>query len=293
MGMRFVIIDVDDVILDTTKASRLAEQAILSPLAQHLGPANADAVQREFSRAIVTLAQQLRSPSAMPNNTYQALRHRITTWQWGLTDAGFEIKEWSRHTLVACALDACGLPVTAAVIQAVADHYWETVAQHATVFPDAVALMQHLRTVGVAFHFATNSDGFLTFDEARQTFVYDPEAGIRRKLARLRRLLALGIDRHAISIGDPIGKPHPAFFRTVLRDFGTRLEQEVDLERTVAIGDSFTSDIRPLLDLGVAHGVWLLRDPSASEHHQRERLSQVSVVNTLSAQEVQHLFSCA
>jgi FMN phosphatase YigB (HAD superfamily) len=293
MHMRFAIIDVDDVMLETTKASHMAEQAILGPLAQHLGPANADVVQREFARAMATLTQQLRSPSATPSSAYQALRHRIATWQQGLTEAGFEIKEWSRHTLVACALDACHLPVTAAVVQAVADHYWETVAQHATVFPDAVGLLEHLREGGVAVHFATNSDGFLTFDETHQTFVYDPEAGVRRKLARLRGLSALGIDHRAISIGDPIGKPHPAFFRTVLRDFAAHLGREVDLRHTVAIGDSLTSDIRPLLDLGVAHGIWLLRESSVSALQQRQSLPQVSVVSTLGAQEVQSLFSCA
>jgi phosphoglycolate phosphatase-like HAD superfamily hydrolase len=293
MDMRFVIIDVDDVMLDTMQASRLAELAILAPLTQHLGAANADAVHHEFVRAIDTLTQQLRSPSATPSSAYQALRQRIATWQRGLTEAGFEVKEWSRHTLVACALEACGLPVTAAVVQAVAERYWETVAQHTTVFPDAAVLMQQLRAVGVAVHFATNSDGFLTFDEARQTFVYDPEAGRRQKLARLRGLLALGIARQAISIGDPVGKPHLAFFRTVLHDFSTRLGRTVEPQRTVAIGDSLRSDIRPLLDLGVAHGVWLLRDANAFAHQQRERLLQVSVVGTLDAPEVQYLFSHA
>jgi hypothetical protein len=93
---------------------------------------------------MATLTQQLRSPAATPSSAYQALRHRIATWQRGLTDAGFEIKDWSWHTLVACALDTCNPPVTAAVVQAVADHYWETVAQHATAFPDAMGLIEVL-----------------------------------------------------------------------------------------------------------------------------------------------------
>jgi len=293
MHIRFAVVDVDDVLLTTEGASQLAEQAILAPLVQHLGQPHATAVQREFTRAIHILTQQLRSHAATPSDAYHALRNRIGWWQRGLTDAGFEVKEWSRHTLVACALEACGLPVTTTVVHAVADHYWATVAQHATVFPDATALLQQLRTAGVAVHLATGSDGFLTFNDECQTFTYAPEAAVRRKLARLHGLTALGFGPGNISIGDPIGKPHLDFFRTVLQHFSDAIGQDVELARTVAIGDSLTNDICPLLDLGAACGVWLLRERSAFGDQQRWHHPQVTVVHTLDAEEVQQLFFIA
>jgi FMN phosphatase YigB (HAD superfamily) len=189
-----------------------------------------------------------------------------------------------------CFTAQCGLPVTMTVVHAVADRYWATVAQHATVFPDATALIQQLRTAGVAVHLATGSDGFLTFNDERQTFTYAPKEAVRRKLARLHGLTALGLGPGNISIGDPIGKPHLDFFRAVLHHFSGAIGQEVELARTVAIGDSFTNDIFPLLDLGAACGLWLLRERSAFGDQQRWHHPQVTVVNTLDAGEVQQLF---
>ena len=55
-------------------------------------------------------------------------------------------------------------------------------------------------------------------------------------------------------------------------------------------GDSLTNDILPLLDLGAAHGVWLLRDGASavagSWSHPR-----VTVASSLDAQEVWNVFS--
>jgi hypothetical protein len=293
MHMQFAVVDVDDVLLATGGASQLAEQAMVTPLMQHLGQPHATAVQHEFTRALHILTQQLRSAAATPRAAYHALRNRIAWWQRGLTDAGCEVKEWSRHTLVACALEACGLPVTRTVVHAVADHYWAAIAQHATVFPDARARLQQLRTAGVAVHLATGSDGCLTFHDTRQTFTYAPEEAVCRKLARLHGLTALGCGPDNISIGDPIGKPHHEFFRAVLQHFSDAIGQEVELARTVAIGDSLTNDIVPLLGLGAACGVWLLRERSVFGDQQRWQHPQVTVVNTLDAGEVHQLFCTA
>lgn len=293
MHMKFAVLDVDDVLLDTGGASHLAERAILVPLARHLGQADASAVQREFTRSIQVLTHQLRSHAATSSEAYHTLRGRIAWWQRGLTETGFEVKEWSRHTLIACALEAHGLPVTSAVVHEVADHYWATVAQHATVFPDAITLIRQLQTAGVAVQLATGSDGFLSFNNERQTFTYAPRAAVKRKLARLHSLAALGFGPANISIGDPVGKPHLGFFRTVLQQFSYATGQEIELARTAAIGDSLTNDIFPLLDLGAARGVWLLREGSTSDAQQHLPPTQVTVVNALDAGEIQQLFFSA
>jgi len=288
--MRFAVVDVDDVLLATTEVLDAAARAMLTPLAEHLGQRRAAAVQREFTRAMDVLTRQLRTCGGPSDRDYAELMQRTAWWQRGLTEAGFEVKAWSRHALVACALEACGLPVTAAVVDAAADQYWITVAAQAAVRPDAAVFIRQLREAGGAIHLATGSDGFLTFDDARQTFTYVPEEAARLKLARLDGLASLGFGADDISVGDPIGKPDPEFFRTVLDRFSVAVGRDVDLARTVVVGDSLTNDILPLLELGAARGVWLVRDGEAagggSWHH-----PQVTVVSALDAEEVRDAFS--
>lgn len=90
---------------------------------------------------------------------------------------------------MACALEACGLPVTMTVVDAVADHYWATVTRYATVFPDATTLSRFLRRAGVAVHLATGSDGFLTFTGEQRPTLHktgtDPENVVRTLVLRL------------------------------------------------------------------------------------------------------------
>jgi phosphoglycolate phosphatase-like HAD superfamily hydrolase len=229
MKIRYAIVGVDDVLIDTQAASRLAEKAIETPLAKHFGQARAESPRNEFIRAIDILTERLRSPATTSTEAYLTLRSRIDWWQRGLAEAGFEMKEWSRHALVACALDACGLPVTRAVIDEVADCYWESVAEHAKAFPDAISFILQLRTSDVAIHLATGSDGFLTFDDDHRTFTYHPDISVRGKLRRLGGLRELGFSRHDISLGHPVGKPDRAFFSAAVERFSLALGQGIDL----------------------------------------------------------------
>jgi FMN phosphatase YigB (HAD superfamily) len=289
MRMRFVVVDVDDVLIATAEALDAAAEAMLVPLAEHFGQRHAAAVQREFTRSMGIGVRRLRTCDGAPDDEYADLMRRTAWWQRGLTEAGFEVKAWSRHALVACALQACDLPVTAEVVGAATDQYWTTVAAQAAVYPDAAVFVQRLRDAGVAIHLATGSDGFLAFDDARQAFTYVPEESVRLKLARLRCMASLGLEAGDISVGDPIGKPHPQFFRAALRRFAAVIGRDVDLASTVVVGDSLTNDLLPLLDLGAAHGLWLLRDGKAagvrSWHH-----PHVTVVTSLDAVEVQDAF---
>ncbi len=210
--MPFVICDVDDVLLEMGQISGTTEASLIKPLTRHFGSTQGETVQREFRRSIEMMRRQLGNPSSVVCDGYQDIMARMAWWQRGVTEAGYEVKVWSRHALIACALEACGLPVTAAVVNDVADQYWAFVAQHATVYPDAAGLMQALWRANIPVHLATGSDGFLIFDEPRQTFVYDPEDAVQRKLDRLQGLYELGFHPEQISIGDPVGKPSSAFF---------------------------------------------------------------------------------
>jgi FMN phosphatase YigB (HAD superfamily) len=288
--VRYAVVDVDDVLIATAEALDAAIDAMLVPLADHFGQRQAAAVQREFTRSMGIGVRRLRAGDASPDDEYADLMRRTARWQRGLTESGVEVKAWSRHALVACALEACDLPVTAAVVEAAADRYWTTVTARAAVYPDAVGLIRRLRDAGVAIHLATGSDGFLTFDDVRQTFTYAPEESVRLKLARLRGLAALGFGPDDITVADPIGKPNPEFFRVALRRFSAATGQDVDLAATVVVGDSLANDILPLLDLGAAHGVWLLRDGTSASGGSR-RHPQVTVVSSLDAEEVRDVFS--
>ncbi|WP_089935856.1 HAD family hydrolase [Candidatus Entotheonella palauensis] len=288
--MPFVICDVDDVLLEMGQISHLTEASLIEPLTRHFGAAQGEGVQREFMRSIGIMRQQLGNPSSVVDDRYQDIMARMAWWQRGVTEAGYEVKIWSRHALIACALEACALPVTAAVVNDVTDHYWAFVAQHAAVYSDAAALIQELWRAHIPVHLATGSDGFLIFDEPRQTFVYDPEDAIQRKLDRLQGLYELGFQPEQISIGDPVGKPSPAFFHSALRDFSQHLGCEIDLGQTIAIGDSLTHDILPLLELGAGHGVWLQRETPAPNPELVSPHPNVDVVTQLDAQRLHALF---
>jgi beta-phosphoglucomutase-like phosphatase (HAD superfamily) len=282
--LRFAIIDIDDVLLETAAALNAASRAMLVPLSDRLGQRSAVAVQQEFARCMGILQRRLWAGDEPPAFDDLALMERVAYWQRGVTDAGFEVKAWSRHALLACALEAYGLPVSGVVVAAAVDRYW-AVAADAALRADAVALVRRLGAAGVAIHLATGSDGFLTFDDARRTFVYAPRRSERLKRRRLRRLASLGFRPADITIGDPIGKPEPAFYRSVLSRFSVVLGQEVDPACTVAVGDSLGNDILPLLELGVSRGIWLLSDGSAPQRQADPGDARVAVVSSLDAEQ--------
>jgi FMN phosphatase YigB (HAD superfamily) len=78
----------------------------------------------------------------------------------------------------------------------------------------------------------------------------------------LGALRELGIENRLITIGDPVGKPHPGFYEQVLKDYASFHGEDADLSRAVVVGDSLTSDILPFLVKGVAFGAWLKRGRS-------------------------------
>jgi FMN phosphatase YigB (HAD superfamily) len=235
---------------------------VFDPLRSEIVEEMAEAVSRAFSRGYDELRQQLRRPLGLEAESFRAILARIAAWQKGVLGAGFELKLWSRDSLLAIALEDAGVEVTGRRLAAASESYWRVLAERTRVHEDAAAIISDLRDRGVAVHLATNSDGFLRFDEGAQTFRYDPAWARARKLERLAAIWILGLSDRDVTVGDPIGKPNPAFYESALAEFAAKLGSgAIARECAIAVGDSLTSDVVPFLEAGVARGAWLMRTP--------------------------------
>jgi FMN phosphatase YigB (HAD superfamily) len=272
--------DVDDVMLDMDRIAHLGVQAVLTPLAAELGEEAARAVRESFAAGYAILIKQLRSGGGIVHADYAELKQQIARWQRGVTEAGYELKMFSRHSLLAIALEKHGHPVTERLVHGALDRYWQVLADATEVFPDAKMVIDRLLAEGTPFLLATNSDGFLELDERAQTFRYDAPGAVRKKLARLSALRAIGIADAQISIGDPIGKPDPRFYEAVLEDFERFYGKKADLSRALAIGDSLTSDVLPMMKLGVPYGAWVQRSRTGAPAFLNEH-PQVAAIREL------------
>lgn len=273
-----VIFDVDDVLVEMDEVTLRAERAVVAPLLPLIGAEAAERVRIGLTTGYATLRDQLRAPAGVVRPDYAQLRARIEGWQRGVVEAGHEIKQWSRDTLLAIALEDVDQAPDATLIRSAMDAYWGTMAREGQLFADARALLSRLRARGVPFHLATNSDGFLVFDAPGRTFRYDPRDAAERKLARLRALVEDGLMRSEITIGDPIGKPRTEFYHRVFEELEARLGRGVDRAGVLAVGDSFTNDVLPLLALGAGQGALLDRSrqaPGLEVHPDDERVQIV------------------
>jgi FMN phosphatase YigB (HAD superfamily) len=280
MDFRYAILDVDDVLLATQQAEPGAARALLAALSERLDHEKATAVHREFLDQWRTLQRQHWSGEETVSDDYSALLQRITHWQRGVIEQGHEVKPWSRQALLACALASQGVEVSEELVGGVTEAYWQEMAGSVTVHPDAAVTLDRLRAAGCHVHLATDSDGFLGFDESRQTFLYDPEASARAKIRRLRALWRLDVDPRDVTVGDPVGKPSPEFSRRTIADFSEKIGHDIDVRQTVVVGDSLSRDIEPFLRVGVAFGVWLVRERAGGKAPRCSR-SDVAVVGSL------------
>ncbi|MBI2375510.1 MAG: hypothetical protein HYV07_16055 [Deltaproteobacteria bacterium] len=254
---RFVVLDVDDVVLDMDRSRLAAESAISEPLVAALGPAGGRA-RAGFSRVYEALRAQLRAPKGVVTDGYSELAARIEGWQRPVLEAGHKVKIFSRETILAVALEDEGLPVDPALVRSVVDLYWRALGDESRVYADASALISSLRARNAAFHLATNSDGFLRLEGAA-AFSYDAADAWRRKWERMERALStIGVREEDVTIGDPVGKPEPGFCVAALERFRAR-HPELSLEGCLAVGDSLGSDVLPFLGVGVARGAVIVR----------------------------------
>jgi FMN phosphatase YigB (HAD superfamily) len=280
MDFQYAILDVDDVLLTTQQAEPAAARALLVALSEHLDSKKAEAVHREFVGYWRTLQRQHWGCGNTVGDDYSVLQRRIAGWQRGVVEQGYEVKPWSRQALLACALASQQVVVSEGVIRDVTEAYWQEMARSVTVHPDASVALSRLQSVGCHFHLATDSDGFLSFDESKGTFVYDPGTSMQGKIRRLRALWRLGVNPRDVTVGDPIGKPKLEFSRRTIAEFSEKIGHDIDISRTVVVGDSLSRDIEPFLRVGIATGVWLVRERSGAEAPRCPH-SNVAVVDSL------------
>lgn len=250
-----VIFDVDDVFVDMDRLAARAVSAVADALRDAYGERGRNVAAR-FDAHYDILRAKLRAGPAHDAAKFDALKADIERWQRGVLDDGHELKIWSRETMLAVALEREGLEVDGAFVTEAVGRYWSLLRDESRVFDDAERALRRVRDSGAHAHLATNSDGNLVYDAARHTFRYDPEHARRTKMSRLACVVAAGVEPEDITIGDPVGKPHVAFFERVLADVRA---DPVPPGATWAVGDSYADDIAPLFALGAARGFWVLR----------------------------------
>lgn len=256
---RLVIFDVDDVFVDMDQLAARAVEAVTATLVETFGDRGARAAAR-FDAHYDILRAKLRAGPAHDAAEFDALVADIQRWQRGVVEAGHDLKIWSRETMLTVALEREGIEVEGAFVHEAVGRYWAVLRDESRVFDDAVRALRRVRDAGVHAHLATNSDGNLTFDAAARTFRYDAEHARRTKMSRLDCVVAAGVAPEDITIGDPVGKPHVAFFERVLADVRC---DPVPPETIWAVGDSYADDIAPLFALGASRGFWVLRRKTA------------------------------
>ncbi len=281
--VEFVIFDVDNVIIDTVGAAQKAQLALGEALKNFMDPQSARRVKSQFISNYNTLAAQANAGVGVVVEKFESLLQCIETWQRGVLHDGWELKLWSREVLLAIALEQEDLPVTKEWIDGCLQPYWAALTRESRIRADAIDAVRRCRQAGIAIHLATASDGFLDFNETEQTFIYHPPTAVQRKLDRLKILQKLDLEDSDVSVGDPIGKPDERFFRQVLLDFEHKLGRNIDLGRTMAVGDNVSDDVLPLLSLGAARGAWLaIHNDLSGGPRLLEKNPRVGVVKSLS-----------
>ncbi len=284
MHPRFVIFDVDDVLLDMDSLADQAIEAMADAWRPELG-SDGQVAAAKVAHSYDVLRRALRGTGEV-DPEHQTLMERIRGLQAGLQEDGFEVKTWSRDSMAAIALQDLGIDVTAKRVATAVDAYWASIKNNSEPFADAVEYCEYLRGRDVRMHCATNSDGFLYYSDERATFLYDPAMAVQKKHDRLKCLEPLGLPTSSISVGDPDGKPSVAFAEQVIESFQARAP-EFHFKKTLVIGDSWLHDIQPLMQQGVFRGAWIKRaDTKATPRPAQE---DDGVINIRRLTELLHL----
>ena len=284
---RYVILDVDDVLIDTDAAETRARVELGAALADLFDAALSRSIYEEFFRRWDLIVDWQQGALRRGDPRLEEVYGRLCFWQRGVTGAGYEVKFWSRDAMLASALEANGVEPSTRILEHVVSRYWKALAENSKIFADAVTALNGLKRASLRIHLATNSDGNLRFDDRRKILIYEPEAAESAKRSRLRCLADLGFTDGNLTVGDPIGKPDVRFCRKVLGAFSSDIGEEVDLRRTLVLGDSLGSDILPFLELGAARGWWLRRNSAHGRRSLAEAPEKVTVIHSLN--ELAHL----
>ena len=179
---------------------------------------------------------------------------------------------WSRQLGAVYVQEALGLPVNREEAEHIGNFYWQNIAAHVVVYPAARAFLERMQAAGMRFHIFTGSDSHLQWVGGE--WMYDPEYSRRVKAERIVPLTEMGLRPTSVTIGDPVDKPDPRFYRTMLENASVAAGERIDSSSAVTVGDSHEADVRaPLAILGFKAGYWL----RPGQHAARINKSEMSV----------------
>lgn len=165
---------------------------------------------------------------------------------------------WSRELHAVIAAQRVNLSLSPAQCAEAAEHYWKTSAQAMTMYDDARNMLKKLEQLTLPYHLFTSSDGRLRWSQGR--WQYDPDYSRQKKMERLHILPGKGIHLQSITIGDPLDKPDPAFYRSMINNASTATSRSVNPKQCIIVGDSFQGDVAaPVEALPFKSGYWIQR----------------------------------
>lgn len=89
-------------------------------------------------------------------------------------------------------------------------------------------------------------------------WLYDQEYSRKVKAERVQSLIQQGLHIASVTIGDPIDKPDPLFYKTMVQNAERAIGKAINPSTAITVGDSHEADVRaPLACLGFHAGYWL------------------------------------
>lgn len=257
-------LDVDDTVLDTDGAHEAGSAALQAELAAVLGPSEAQRLVDRFNRQywLIRAGYSAKEPAdweKVPGGqkAYEDLLDQIRSYQPEVIKQYGTAKLWSREVLLKLCADGLSIQLPGELIGPLVGIFWDGVAQHSSVLPDASELISAIRRRTCSVHLFTSSDGRLHYDTNRQSFWYEPEESRRLKDKRIERHRSQGLDFDTLTISDPFDKPDPRGFQSMLGRAQEFLGRPVEPQDCVMVGDSYSGDLAvPHEKLGFGLSVW-------------------------------------
>lgn len=150
-------------------------------------------------------------------------------------------KYWSRETMAIIVVKKLGLNLKASEIKKIRKIYWKTVMDGEVFYNDAIPFLEKIKKEKIPIVWVTGSDSVLKVKQVGEKIEleYDPEYSWKEKEKRLKKLLKKYPGE--LIIGDPIDKPA----------IWDKLFKNINIERTLVVGDSYETDLKPAEELGI------------------------------------------
>lgn len=150
-------------------------------------------------------------------------------------------KYWSRETMIMIAAKKLGLNFKADEVTKLRKVYWKALADAWNLYDDAIPFLNKIKKEKIEIIWVTGSDSILKIKMALEKIEinYDPEYSCKEKTKRLKKLLKKYPGE--LVIGDPVDKPL----------IWQKLFKEINIEKTLVVGDSYGTDLKPAEELGI------------------------------------------